>query len=172
MKSFKTLWRPGCKRKINTFIEHEVGKRKRWECKSHEEWHLLSSDIRTLHFTPRWRMWIPVSWGRWKGVNGHTSENQLWAELYLEGHSDFRVKNTSGILRQSAICTQGMLVRKPVILAAVAGSPVQGSWERVGEGCEMAEAWEMGIGFAIHMPVCFLIQVLQGLYFYTGFKNW
>lgn len=60
------------------------------------------------------------------------------------------MKNTSGILRQSAKCTQGMIVRKPVILATVAGSPTQGNGRRVREGCGMAEAWEMGIGFTIH----------------------
>lgn len=61
------------------------------------------------------------------------------------------MNNTSGILRQSAKCTQWMLIRKPVILATVAGSLAQGNRRRVREGCGMAEAREMGIGFTIHM---------------------
>lgn len=65
---------------------------------------------------------------------------------FLKDNSDFSAKNDSRILKQSANCTQGLLVKKLVILVSEDGGMTQSDGSRVRERYGMTELWQMGVG--------------------------
>lgn len=63
-----------------------------------------------------------------------------------------------------------MIIKKPVILATVAGSLTQGNGRRVREGCGMSEAQEMGTGFTVHTQFVSWLKFCKDFIFKLGLK--